>query len=459
MTANLLVLLSVLGLLFPLGAVLWSAGANRDPEAPPAGFYVLAAAALGVIGSLITGFGLQFGGAAGLYPALGELSGLADHWTPLANVLGSGWALAGASGFFLSVGDDPGAYALFVFQVSQLIAGLSVIAIACAGRVRPVRAVTFALLAVLFGWLLYPLAGSWTWGGGWLSTLGQTDALGHGLVDFGGAGAIHLAAGVVALAGALAWGRLPGPAATALPAGDPVAPLAVSPETTDRPASPLGVAGALAMGLGWLALLAGSAVLTGTSLPVVIINGLVAGAAGCAAALGYMGFTTGRSDDAMGARGLVAGLVAISAGAPFVSPAAALLIGAVAGLLVCLATHLVSQSLRLDDPLGVVSVHGVGGLWGLLVVGIFAHGHAGAGWNGVGIKEYLGMAAQGVTGLSPAGGLAADPGQMRAQLIGALAIFVLVLIPNWLLFWLARRPVSALAEEESGAPGEGQAEA
>jgi ammonium transporter, Amt family len=459
MTPNLLVLLGALGLLVPVGAVLWSAGANRDPAAPPAGFYVLAAVALGVIGSLTAGFALQFGGAAGLYPALGELSALGDRWTPLANVLGSGWALAGASGFFLAVGDDPGAYALFVFQMSQLIAGLSVIAIACAGRVRPVRAVSFALVVVLFGWLLYPLAGGWTWGGGWLSTLGKTEALGHGLVDFGGSGAIHLAAGAVALAGALAWGRLPGLSGVGRPSGGVTAPAPVSPATTDRAASPLCVAGALAMSLGWLALLAGSAVLTGTSLPVVMINGLVAGAAGSATALGYMGFTTGRADDAMGARGLVAGLVAISAAVPFISPAAALLIGAVAGLLVCLATHLVWQSLRLDDQLGVVSVHGVGGLWGLLAVGIFAHGHAGAGWNGVGIKEYLGVAAQGVTGLSPAGGLATDPGQMQAQLIGAVAILALALVPTWLLFWLARRPASALADEDSGAPAEGQAEA
>ena len=209
-------------------------------------------------------------------------------------------------------------------------------------------------------------------GGGWLSTLGQTKDLGHGLVDFGGAGVVHLSAGLVALAGAFVWGRLPGPAATVLPAegaeaakaneegmagavpaehalapaadalaGQGTAPVVAltdavaarapaSLETPETEPTPLGAAGAVASGLGWLALLAGSAVLTGASLPAVAVNGLVAGAAGCAAALGYMGFTTGRSHGAMGARGLVAGLVAISAGAPFVSPAAAFVIGAVA---------------------------------------------------------------------------------------------------------------------------------
>jgi ammonium transporter, Amt family len=449
MTPNLLVMLSVLGLLFPVGAVLWAASVNRDPDAPPYGSYVLAAVALGVTGSVITGFGLEFGGAAGLYPALGELKGLGAHWFPLASVLGPGWALAGANGFFLAVGDDPGALGLFVFQASQLVVALTVIAVACAGRARPVA---FALLVVLFAWLLYPLAGGWTWGGGWLATLGQKSALGHGLVDFGGAGTVHLLAGVVALAGAMAWGRRP----RSTPAVRPVEPMAAPlPSAATLPVATvpsLAAAGALAMGIGWLALMAGSAVLTGSSLPFVVVNGLVAGAAGCAAALGYMGFTTGRSDEAMGAAGLVAGLVAISAGAPFVSPAAALVIGVVAGLLVCLSTHVAAHWLRLNDPLAVISVHGLGGFWGLLAVGVFAHGHAGAGWNGVGIKDYLGVAAQGITGLLPASGLAADPSQLQAQAVGALAMVALTLLPAWLTLRLSRRTGAVEVEVEPIAP-------
>jgi Amt family ammonium transporter len=446
MTPNLLVLLSVLGLLFPIGAVLLAASANRETERSPYGAYVLIAVALGITGSLIIGFGLQFGGVAGLYPALGELSALGAHWTPLERALGAGWALAGGSGFLLTAGDDPGAYALFAFQVSMMVAGLSVIAVACAGRVRPA---SFAFLVMLFAWLVYPLAGAWIWGGGWLAALGETKELGHGLVDFGGAGAVHLSAGMVTLAGAIVCRRLPAFAAPA-------------PKTLPTPepgSTSLGAAGALAMGLGWLALLAGSAVLTGLSLPAVVVNGLVAAAAGCAAALGYMGFTTGRADSAMAARGLVAGLAAISAGAPFVSPAAALVIGAVAGLLVCLSTHVIAHWLRLDDPLAVISVHGLGGLWGLLAVGVFASGRVGAGWNGVGIKEYLGAAAQGITGLLPAGGLAADPGQMQAQVIGALAISGWVLVSSSLLLKLMWRPDPALPGEESDPPAAQKAEA
>ncbi len=454
-----------MGLLFPMGAVLWAASRGCRAETRPYGLYVMAALALGVTGTLVSGFGLQFGGAAGLYPALGELSGLSGYWSPLAKSLGPGWSMAGTSGFLLAVGDDPGAYALFVFQVSLLLAGLSVVAIACAGGARPVRPLTFGILMVLLGWLVYPLAGSWTWGGGWLSTLGQTKTLGHGLVDFGGAGAVHLAAGLVALAAALVAGRLPlereaGAAASDEPDAGPLALAKGRPEEGIATGlSPLGAAGALAMALGWLSLLAASAVVTGASLPAVVVNGLVAGAAGCAAALGYMGFTTGRADGAMGARGLVAGLVAISAGAPFVSPAAALVIGAVAGLLVCVATHVVTRSLRLDDPLAVFSVHGLGGLWGLLAVGVFAHGRVGAGWNGVGLKEYLDVTAQGVTGLLAAGGLAADPSQLQAQAAGALAITALVLGSTWLLLRVRSRPGADLPPGEPDPQPAEQAEA
>jgi len=448
MTLNLLVLLSLMGLLFPVGAVLWAAGASREPRRPDYGLYMLAAVALGVTGSLISGFGLQFGGAAGLYPALGELTGLAGHWAPLDPA----WNLAGASGFFLAVGDDPGAYALFAFQVSMSLAFLSLIAIACAGMAKPVRPLAFSVLVVPFAWLVYPLAAGWTWGGGWLATLGLTKTLGHGAVDFGGAGVVHLSAGLVALAAALVVGRAAA-ASSSTPSAEPAG------DELDVRITSLGSAGALAMCLGWLSLLAASAVFTGASLPVVIANGLISAAGGAAAALGYMGFTTGRPNGAMGARGLVAGLAAISAGAPFVSPPAAFVIGAVAGLLVCVATHVVARTLRLDDPLALISVHGAGGLWGLLAVGVFATGRAGAGWNGMGLKEYLGVTSQGVTGLLAAGGLTADPRQMQAQMVGALAIAVLVFCSAWLLLKLMLRPAPVLAAGEPDDPPADQAEA
>jgi Amt family ammonium transporter len=124
---------------------------------------------------------------------------------------------------------------------------------------------------------------------------------------------------------------------------------------------------------------------------------------------------------------MAAGAIATLAAGPFVPPWAALLIGAVAGLLVPLATYVVDYVLRLDDPTAVIVTHGLGAAWGLLAVALFADGLAGRGWNGIGLDRYLGVAGQGVTGLLAAVQMQPDwPGQIQAQIIGLAAV---VLIP------------------------------
>ena len=159
---------------------------------------------------------------------------------------------------------------------------------------------------------------------------------------------------------------------------------------------------------------------------------------GLTGALLYMGFTTGRPDALMPARGLVAGLVAVSAAAAFVPAAAAALIGAVAGVLLCLASFVIERWLALDDAGGVIATHGVSGLWGLLAVGLLADGSYGAGWNGVGAGEYLGVLRQGVTGLFPGVGFQADTTQMLAQLVGILALAIVAFGLSWLFFRVLR---------------------
>jgi Amt family ammonium transporter len=119
----------------------------------------------------------------------------------------------------------------------------------------------------------------------------------------------------------------------------------------------------------------------------------------------------------------------------------------------------ISAWLGLDDPLAVISVHGLGGIWGLLAVGVFATGYVGAGWNCVGAKEYLGSAAQGITGLLPAGQLAADPGQMQAQVLGALAISLWALALCWVLLRLTWRPDSVDGRDQHDETAATQAEA
>ena len=115
-------------------------------------------------------------------------------------------------------------------------------------------------------------------------------------------------------------------------------------------------------------------------------------------------------------------------------PWAALAVGAAAGLLTPLAIFTVDRLLRWDDPAAVLTVHGLGGALGLVALGIFADGKAGAGWNGVGVDSYLGVAGQGVTGLLAAAGYQPDwPAQMQAQAVGLAALALFGFFVAWLL--------------------------
>jgi len=131
----------------------------------------------------------------------------------------------------------------------------------------------------------------------------------------------------------------------------------------------------------------------------------------------------------------VAGLVAASAACAFVPAWAALLTGAVAGLLFLLGLYVWEQVLRIDDPSGTMATFALPGLWGVLALAVFADGRWGAGWNGVGAQEYLGIADQGVSGLLLARGYqAAGRGQFYAQCTGIGALLVVSLLLPWLLF-------------------------
>jgi len=125
-------------------------------------------------------------------------------------------------------------------------------------------------------------------------------------------------------------------------------------------------------------------------------------------------------------------VIAVSAGAPFMETWSALLVGAIAGFLVPISTYFVMERMRLDDAGGVIAMHGVGGIIGLLAPAFFATGLYGAGWNLVGSGEYLGVTGQGVTGLLAAVGRQPDwPGQLTAQ---AAAIAASIIFPGLLAF-------------------------
>ncbi len=143
-------------------------------------------------------------------------------------------------------------------------------------------------------------------------------------------------------------------------------------------------------------------------ISVIAVNTMVAGALGSFASVLYMWIRFGKPDASMGGNGLLAGLVAITAPSGFVNPVGAAIIGFAAGMLVCLSVEFIERVMRVDDPVGAISVHGTCGLWGVISVGLFADGTYGGGYNGV---------ATNVTGL-----FYGNPKQLVAQLIGCATL-------------------------------------
>src|SRR6266487_971054 len=299
------------------------------------------------------GFALQAGGVGPL-ATLGGYDQLSHEVA--VTIGGKSWGLFGGTGFFLTgVAYTAPVFAYFLFQMVFMDTAATIPTGALAERWR---FVAFAVFSVFVGAVIYPIYANWTWGGGWLAMLGKNLGLGHGHVDFAGSSVVHMTGGVLAF--------------------------------------------------GWFGFNAGST-LAGSDLRIGVIatNTMLAGAAGSITAMLYMWIRFDKPDPSMMANGALAGLVAITAPCAFVTAPSAVLIGGIAGVLVCVAVFFIDGKLRIDDPVGAISVHGVNGLWGILALGLLADGTYGAGWNGV---------EGNVTGL-----FYGDPGQFVAQAIGGVA--------------------------------------
>jgi Amt family ammonium transporter len=276
---------------------------------------------------------------------------------------------------------------------------------------------------LLISGLIYPLFGNWVWGGGWLSNLGLNLGLGHGFVDLAGSGTIFLLGALVALSGFLLV--------------KPQRPPEEGPARLPPIHFPLlMVLGALLALVGWPGLVMGNPLIQEqVAISLVLVNLILAAAGGALVVSLYSWFVTGKPDALATGRGTVAGLVAVSAACAFIPAWAAFLIGAAAGLLLLLGLYVWEQKLRLDDPSGSAATFGLPGIWGVVAAAIFADGRWGAGWNGVGVQEYLGIPGQGVSGLLLASGFQpAGASQLQAQLAGLVALSVVSLLVPWLIF-------------------------
>ncbi|MFQ5894761.1 MAG: ammonium transporter, partial [Nitrospinota bacterium] len=191
------------------------------------------------------------------------------------------------------------------------------------------------------------------------------------------------------------------------------------------------IAGTFILFFGWFGFNPGSTLAASDlRIAVIAVNTFLAGASGAVAVIYLTYFRTGKADILMACNGALAGLVAITAPCAYVPPWAAVVIGGVAGLIVVWSVSFVERTLKVDDPVGAISVHGTNGLWGLLALGIFADGTYG-----------------GVKGL-----LLGDGGQFLAQVVSAVVVFIWAFGTGLLLFWLLKvtMGIRVSPEEELG---------
>ncbi len=370
---------------------------------------------IGAVGYWLTGFAFQFGGINITYPELSSSVG-AFSFSPttlsgwnterlVSSLQLGGQSVLGLDGFMLGgLTLSSGILAFFFFEMVFMDTAATIPTGSMAERLKFVG---FVLMSLWVSMIIYPLVAGWIWGGGWLANIGRTLGLGNGAVDFAGSGPVHSIGGAIALAGALVIGPRIGKfnkdgSANSIPGHN----------------IPLGVLGTVILFFGWFGFNPGSSLSfsgAGRDLAILAsVNTLLAGAAGGISAMLYMWLAgpTRKPDAAFSVNGILAGLVAITAPCAFVDTWAAVVIGLVSGVWVCLAAALIEKA-HIDDPVGAIPVHLFNGIWGVLAVGIFASGNpATAGWNGVSTP---------VTGLLYGGGT-----QILAQLAEAISVVVVV---------------------------------
>ena len=320
---------------------------------------------------------------------------------------GGGIFLDGLAADGVTGAEEPAGYAPsadFFFQVVFVATAMSIVSGAVAERMK---LFAFLAFAVIMTGLIYPTEGSWTWGGEpvfGIYTLGD-----HGFLDFAGSGIVHMAGAAAGLAGVLAIGPRKGKygadgSVNAIPGAN----------------MPLATLGTFILWMGWFGFNGGSVLATATvgeanSVAVVFLNTNAAAAGGCIIALLVAKLAFGKADLTMALNGCLAGLVAITAGPDTPTPLQATFIGGLGGALV-VGSIVMLDKLKIDDPVGAISVHGTVGLLGLLAVPF----------------------------TNP------ENSTILGQLIGAATIFVFVFVTSFVTFKLIGfvMPVRVSEEEE-----------
>jgi Amt family ammonium transporter len=380
------------------GFALLASGLTRAKNSSNMMMKSLMDAALGVLVFALVGWGLAYPGGDG-----GAFFGFAGFGIP--GLMDGLPDLAGAAdeGFYpLSVSTD------FFFQAAFAATAATIVAGAVAERTKFVAYLAYTVVITGF---IYPVVVSWQWGGGWLAE--------RGFVDFAGSGLVHLTGGIAALVGA----ALIGPRIGKFGADG-------KPRAIPGHSIPLAMTGVFILFIGFFGFNPGSALQADMSVPVIAVLTLFAACAGAVGAMISAWVLLKKPDTSMAGNGLLAGLVAICAGVGGMDVVPALITGFVAGLVVVPAVLLIERVLKVDDPVGAVSVHAVSGFIGLVATGIFV-----------------------------------EEASIGTQLLGAAAIIVFVGIASGILFGIlkavgilrvsAEEEIEGLDVAEHGAPGYG----
>jgi len=323
-------------------------------------------------------------------------------------MFGAGNAFFGTSGFFLH--DAGGTFdslswtivpleAKYFFQLVFCATAATIVSGAMAERTKFTAYIAYSIVASA---LIYPISGHWVWGGGWLAGLG--------MFDFAGSTVVHSVGGWLAMVGAIMLGPRIGKYA---------------PDGTAKPIPghniPLGALGVFILWFGWFGFNAGSTMAAVADIGHIASTTNIAAATAAIAAMITSWIIGKKPDPSLSMNGAIAGLVAITAPCAFVSIGSAALIGIVAGVLVVLSIIFFDRVLRIDDPVGAISVHGVCGAWGTFALGLFAQDMFAPGTTGNGFFFGGGLKLLGV------------------QSLGILAVFAWCMVTGFVMFYLIKR--------------------
>ena len=322
----------------------------------------------------------------------------------------------GSSGFFSNLANPDWnglpLYAFLLFQTAFAGAAATILAGAVAERVK---FSAYCIATVCITGFIYPIVGHWIWAeGGWLYNLG--------MLDFAGSTVVHTVGGICALVGAWLVGARSGKYnADGTPNAIPGHNI------------PMAALGTFILWLGLYGFNPGSTLAASPAIASIAMTTTLAASAGAVVAMFLTWIRYGKPDVSMSFNGALAGLVAITAGCASVSMISSVIIGIVAGLLVVFAVEFIDRKLKIDDPVGAISVHAVNGIWGTIAVGLFAQASFG---------EANGIAA--VNGLFFGGGVA----QLGKQLLGIVSVVAWVAVTATVLFLVLKKTIGLRVDDE-----------